>query len=187
MKFSLKWLLVVVTYLAVATAACVHQGYGWRWALWVGNLLLVLYAVLAVVYFRGRSQAMALGFVLYAVAATVAMMRFATLSPIADAIRPFVPAAVATNEEIAEAAERVERLRWEMVISANAASTEYRDRTQQQYKAAQQRLQSMVPLMSLAGAVESLCVMAAGLVGCVVGRHVWTVAQRQQTKPAEER
>ncbi|WP_425396665.1 hypothetical protein [Aeoliella sp.] len=181
MKFSLKWLLVVITYLAIATAACVQQGPGWRVALWVGNLVLVLYAVLVVVYFRGRKQAMALGFVLFSVAAAVG---FATLSPIEDAIRPFVPGSVATASEMEEATRQVERLHWELMMSANAASSEYRDRTQQQYNAAAARLRGLVSLESLAGAIESLCVMAAGLVGCVVGRQVWMAAQREKETTA---
>lgn len=184
MRISLKWILAGVAYVAVAAAAVVQSGPFLGACLWVGTAFPVLYALLAVAYFRGRGQAIAAGFALFAIGSIIGILGFPASSIIADLLRPAMPATVVSEEELARASRRVERLVWEAQISANAASSEYQTRTQQQLRAAERRLRGLSSLESLVGTVEAVCVMAAGLIGCFVGAHVWKVAERSRRSAA---
>jgi hypothetical protein len=63
MRFSLKWVLAGVTYVAVAAAAFSQTTWVYADLLWAASLLAVVYAVLVACFARGRRQAAAAGFV----------------------------------------------------------------------------------------------------------------------------
>jgi hypothetical protein len=63
MRFSLKWILAGVAYVAVAAAAFSQQTWVYADVLWAIGLLAVLYGALLAFLARGRRQAAAIGFV----------------------------------------------------------------------------------------------------------------------------
>src|SRR5262245_24174438 len=63
MRFSLKWILVGVAYVAVAAAAFSQTTWVYADVLWAASLLAVVYAALIAAFARGRRQAAAVGFV----------------------------------------------------------------------------------------------------------------------------
>jgi hypothetical protein len=84
MRFSLKWLLVAVTYVAVAGAAFAsHNSHNSLLvaALWVVAELAVCFAALVAIFGRGERRAMALGFVLVFAVHLVIQLYFIELTP----------------------------------------------------------------------------------------------------------
>jgi hypothetical protein len=67
MRFSLKWILVGVTYVAVAAAAFSQTTWVYADVLWAASLLAVVYAALVAAFARGRRQVAAAGFVVASV------------------------------------------------------------------------------------------------------------------------
>lgn len=63
MRFSLKWILVAVAYVAVAAAAFSQTTWVYADLLWAASLLAVVYAALIAAFARGRRQMTAAGFV----------------------------------------------------------------------------------------------------------------------------
>jgi hypothetical protein len=63
MRFSLKWILIAVVYVAVAAAALSQTTWVYADLLWAASLLAVVYAGLIAGFARGRRQAAAAGFV----------------------------------------------------------------------------------------------------------------------------
>lgn len=63
MRFSLKWILAGVTYVAIAAAAFSQQTWVYADTLWAIGLLAVVYGALVAFLARGRRQAAAVGFV----------------------------------------------------------------------------------------------------------------------------
>lgn len=179
-KISLKWLLIVVTYVAVALAACMQQGAIWLAVLWVASVLAVLVALLASAFFRGRSQAAAAGFALFAIAYGAAAITLPACSPVAVVVQVVAPKSIVTSDELTEAQERVARLEWELMVAANSASDDYRQRAQQEYQAAQKRLRNSMSFESLVESLEAISVIIAGFIGSLVGSHVWKVGQKQK-------
>jgi hypothetical protein len=63
MRFSLKWILAGVAYVAIAAAAFSQTTWVYADILWAASLLAVVYAALISVFLRGRRQLAAAGFV----------------------------------------------------------------------------------------------------------------------------
>lgn len=63
MRFSMKWILAAMAYVAVAAAAFSRQTWVFADVLWAVSLLAVVFAVLLAVFARGRRQVAAAGFV----------------------------------------------------------------------------------------------------------------------------
>jgi hypothetical protein len=64
-RFSLKWLLVVMLYAAIAAAAFSHGHWAYADILWIASFIAFGYAVVLVCVERGPRQAVALGFVIF--------------------------------------------------------------------------------------------------------------------------
>jgi hypothetical protein len=63
MRFSLKWILLGMAYMAVAAAAFTQTTWVYADLLWAASLLAVVYAALVAAFARGRRQMAAAGFV----------------------------------------------------------------------------------------------------------------------------
>jgi hypothetical protein len=63
MRFSLKWILAGVAYVAIAAAAFSQTTWVYADILWAASLLAVVYAALLAAFVRGRRQLAAAGFV----------------------------------------------------------------------------------------------------------------------------
>ena len=63
MRFSLKWILAGVAYVAIAAAAFSQTTWVYADILWAASLLAVVYAALVAAFLRGRRQIAAAGFV----------------------------------------------------------------------------------------------------------------------------
>jgi len=64
-RFSLKWLLLVMVYAAVAAAAFSHGHWAYADLLWTASIVAFGYALLLVCVERGPRQTTALGFVIF--------------------------------------------------------------------------------------------------------------------------
>jgi hypothetical protein len=67
-SFSIKWLLLVVAYVAVAIAALLNANDYWRNALHAASLLLVLAAILGTIYSVGQRRAFWTGWLVFGAA-----------------------------------------------------------------------------------------------------------------------
>jgi hypothetical protein len=78
MRFSLKWILVAVVYVAVAAAAFSQQSWVYADLLWAASLLAIVFAALLAFMGRGKGRVAAAGFLLAGLAyvACVAFGRF---------------------------------------------------------------------------------------------------------------
>jgi hypothetical protein len=63
MRFSMKWALAAMAYVAVAAAAFSRQTWVFADLLWAASLLAVVFATLVAAFARGRRQVAAAGFV----------------------------------------------------------------------------------------------------------------------------
>jgi hypothetical protein len=63
MRFSMKWILAGMAYVAVAAAAFSQQTWVYADVLWAIGLLAVVYGAIVALFARGRRQAAAAGFV----------------------------------------------------------------------------------------------------------------------------
>jgi hypothetical protein len=61
-RFSIRWALAAVAYVALAAAALTQEGWAYAWLLWLASFAAFVYAVLLACYARGRRQARSLGF-----------------------------------------------------------------------------------------------------------------------------
>jgi hypothetical protein len=75
MRFSLKWILAGTVYVALAAAAFGTGKWYFAEVLWALTLLAVVYAIVAVAYFRRRRQAAALGFAVASACFLLCLMR----------------------------------------------------------------------------------------------------------------
>jgi hypothetical protein len=64
-RFSLKWLLLVMVYAAIAAAAFSHGHWAYADILWTVSIVAFGYALLLVCVERGPRQALALGFAIF--------------------------------------------------------------------------------------------------------------------------
>jgi hypothetical protein len=64
-RFSLKWLLAVMAYLAFVLMAVLQQSDVWDHLLWLIHGLMLLVMTLVAFYYRGEAQAVAIGFLLF--------------------------------------------------------------------------------------------------------------------------
>ena len=62
MRFSLKWLLALMAYVALAAAAATNEAWYYADLLTGITFLATMYAILCAILARGRSRAVALGF-----------------------------------------------------------------------------------------------------------------------------
>ena len=62
MRFSLKWILAAVAYVAIAAAAFSQQSWVYADILWAVSLLTIVFAALMAFLARGKSRAAAAGF-----------------------------------------------------------------------------------------------------------------------------
>jgi hypothetical protein len=79
MRFSLKWILIAVVYVAVAAAAFSQDSWVYADLLWAASLLAVVYAALLALMGRDESRVAAAGFLLASLA-YVACVAFGRLS-----------------------------------------------------------------------------------------------------------
>jgi hypothetical protein len=63
-RFSIKWALAAIAYVALAAAALTQTGWAYASLLWFAAFAAFVYAVLLACYARGRRQARAVGFAL---------------------------------------------------------------------------------------------------------------------------
>lgn len=177
MRISLKWLLIVVTYVAIAAAACVQMGPGWLALLWVGNVYFLLYAALVAVYYRGSTQAAALGFALFSVAATAFVFVTSSSTVVEDLFLTIAPSTFVSAAGYDRVAERLERLTWEKAMAASATDAAYRARVEAEHLATSRQLQGLVSVEAFLKTFEVIMVLLVGLIGCLVGRYVWKGSQ----------
>jgi hypothetical protein len=91
-RFSMKWLLAGMVYVALVAAALSQPGWAWADALWVVSFLAVCYAGLLAIYTVGARRARTVGF-LTASLAMVAAMHFAPQSvPVGRIVEALAPA-----------------------------------------------------------------------------------------------
>jgi hypothetical protein len=95
-RFSMKWLLAGMVYVALTAAALTQPGWAWADALWVVSFLAICYAGLLAIYAAGARRARAVGFLTGSLA-LVAAMHFAPQSvPVGRIVEALAPANVLT-------------------------------------------------------------------------------------------
>jgi hypothetical protein len=176
-RFSIRWMLLAVIYVSVVLGACVRPGEGWHAATWLLNAGIVLYAILAVAFFRGRRQAVVAGFLLFVGCYLGLLWRAPDVLPEKHVTRLFGLDVVFTDDEANQLKERVQSLQWEMSVAANSQREEYRERVLRQYHQAQDRLDRYETNRFLGNILHAIAMMMVGMLGCVIGAHVWTSAQ----------
>jgi hypothetical protein len=166
-----------VIYVSVVLGACVRPSEAWHAAVWWLSAGIVLYAILAAVYFRGRRQAVVAGFLLFVGCYLGLLWRSPELLPELHMARLIGFDVVFTADEATKLKERVQSLQWEMSVAANSQREEYRERVLRQYHQAQDRLDRYETNRFLGNVLHSIAMMMVGMLGCVIGAHVWTSAQ----------
>lgn len=173
-RFSIRWLLLAVAYVALVTAACVGRTTAWSAALWLVTALSAAYALLTVVYHRGQTQAMALGFLLLMGAYLASMHWAPEMLPtphIAESLGIIDYANDAELAELPEIASQVEMLR--QVLANPEKNAIY-----QRLVKSQQRLEATEAGRHLVVGLHATGAMLAGVIGALLGAHVWSRAQR---------
>ena len=179
-RISIRWMLIGVAYVAVAVVACARPADGWKHLLWLVNVLTMLYAILAVVYFRRQRQALAAGFLLFAAAHIVVLWWSPASTPGQYLAHTIAFDGSFTSEKGAELQARIETLYWEQMVSNNAASDAYRERVEEQFSSAMKKMSAYWSNRTLHGTIDAVVTMLAGLIGCLAGAHVWTIAQKKE-------
>ena len=141
MRYSTRWLLAVVAYVSLASAAIGTRSGILVDLLWAVSLLSLCYAALLAIAARGRRQVMALGFVALAVAYIAGLYLLPNRVP---AMQVFAAAgySVWSDGDIYEADQRF-------------AS-----------QGAMRKATHMIPLIRTANAIGTL---VSGLIGCLIG------------------
>lgn len=182
--FSLKWLLLGVTYAALAAAACSQQGKLWEQFLWLLTGLVTAYAVLAACLLAGRARAMALGFSLFALSYGAALWWFPAMSPVTFVAyaRGFDDPA---GQDMTERAQsRRLSMAYELRIALQAANEEYRERAKRQSEALKLREDFYARLEALEGSTNAIGIAGIGLLGLVLAARL--AATGSPTRAAEE-
>lgn len=73
-RFSIKWLLVAISYAAIAAAALTQSHWAYADVLWFATFLAFVYAVLLACFLRGPGQARAVGFAVVCAALAVCLL-----------------------------------------------------------------------------------------------------------------
>jgi hypothetical protein len=181
LRFSLKWLLAAMAYVAFVLAAVLQQGEVWANLLWLVNGSLLLVLVLVVACYRGQSQVVAFGFLLFFTASILTQAWLPERSP-SRMVK--VAAGVGGREfdmrrGIIE--KRLRNLSWEHTMSTNNAEPQYRARVERELSEAAEAERKLRGRLALASCIDLLGGMASGLFGAVVGAFGWRRAQQQSS------
>jgi hypothetical protein len=74
LRFSMKWLLAAMVYVALVAAAFTRAGSWWADGLWLVSFLAIVYSCGVVIYAEGARRARAVGFLIGAIAILMARL-----------------------------------------------------------------------------------------------------------------
>lgn len=178
-RFSLKWLLLGTTYLAVALVAMLQKSNGALSALWIMTGAFLLWLVLVICFHRGVSQGAALGCLLFLTAGTLLHWKVPNRSPLPPIKEALGVDGFLLRTRQADLERRLEQLAWQSAATGSSLNPEYLKRVSVELKQAEAAQKRFLRLRIGAHVVDALAILFTALGGAVVGARVAKRARSQ--------